>query len=137
ERSYNGKLIENQDFIIVLTNADATRTTSEQVLNKTKGFPYEETFIDRASPKKFMQQAFAKDSKSFYLIDSLSLEKQQFEFFEEQKTILGYVCKKARTIINSNTIDLWYTEQLGVKGSPVSLGQNLGLVLEYNGKGNL
>lgn len=136
ERSYNGKLIENQDFIIVLTNADATRTTSEQVLNKTKGFPYEETFIDRASPKKFMQQAFAKDSKSFYLIDSLSLEKQQFEFFEEQKTILGYVCKKARTIINSNTIDLWYTEQLGVKGSPVSLGQNLGLVLEYNRNGN-
>ena len=136
EQSYNEKLIENQDFIIVLTNANATRTTSEQILNKTKSFPYEETFIDRTNPKNFLQQAFAKDSQSFYLIDSLSLEKQQFEFFEEQKNILGYVCKKARIIINSNTIDLWYTEQLGVKGSPVSLGQNLGLVLEYNRNGN-
>lgn len=136
EQSYNGKLMENQDFIIVLTNANGTRTTSEQILNKTKSFPYEETFIDRVNPKNFLQQAFAKDSKSFYLIDSLSLQKQQFEFFEEQKNILGYVCKKARTIINSNTIDLWYTEQLGVKGSPVSLGQNLGLVLEYNRNGN-
>lgn len=136
EQSYNEKLIENQDFIIVLTNANATRTTSEQILNKTKSFPYEETFIDRTNPKNFLQQAFAKDSQSFYLIDSLSLEKQQFEVFEEQKNILGYVCKKARIIINSNTIDLWYTEQLGVKGSPVSLGQNLGLVLEYNRNGN-
>lgn len=136
EQSYNEKLTENQDFIIVLTNANATRTTSEQILNKTKSFPYEETFIDRTNPKNFLQQAFAKDSQSFYLIDSLSLEKQQFEVFEEQKNILGYVCKKARIIINSNTIDLWYTEQLGVKGSPVSLGQNLGLVLEYNRNGN-
>ena len=136
EQSYNGKLIENQDFIIVLTNANATKTTSEQILNKTKSFPYEETFIDRTNPKSFLQQAFTKGSKSFYLVDSLSLEKQQFEFFDEQKNILGYLCKKARTIINSNTIDLWYTEQLGVKGSPVSLGQNIGLVLEYNRNGN-
>src|SRR5690606_27552215 len=136
EQSYNEKLIENQDFIIVLTNANATRTTSEQILNKTKSFPYEETFIDRTNPKNFLQQAFAKDSQSFYLIDSLSLGKQPFEFFEQQKNILGYVCKKARIIINRNTIDLWYTELLGVNGSPVSLGQNLGLVLEYIRNGN-
>src|SRR5690606_4603673 len=90
----------------------------------------------RSSDLNFLQQAYTKDSKSFYLIDSLSVEKQQFELFEERKNILGYVCKKAQTIINSNTIDLWYTEQLGVKGSPVSLGQNLGLVLEYNRNGN-
>jgi GLPGLI family protein len=136
ERSYNGKLIENQDFIIVLTNANATRTTSEQILNKTKSFPYEETFIDRNNPNDFIQQAFTVDSKSFYRVDSLSINNQSFEFFDEQKTILGYVCKKARTVINSNTIDLWYTEALGVKGSPVNLGQNLGLVLEFNRNGN-
>src|SRR5690606_36701160 len=126
EQSYNEKLLENQDLIIVLTNANATRTTSEQILNKTKSFPYEETFIDRSNPKNFLQQAFAKDSKSFYLIHSLSVEKQHFEFFEEQKTFLGFICNKARTIINPYTIDFWYTEQLGVKGSPLSLGQNLG-----------
>src|SRR5690606_36674632 len=57
-------------------------------------------------------------------------------FFDEQKNILSYLCKKARTIIDSNTRDLRNTEQLGVKGSPVSLGQNIGLVLEYNRNGN-
>lgn len=136
ERNYNGNLIENQDFIIVLTNVDATRITSEQILHQTKDFPYEETFIDRKNPKNYIQQALLEDGKGFYLLDSISLEKQHFEFFDEQKTILGYVCKKARTIINSNTIDLWFTEELRIKGSPVILGQNLGLVLEYNRNGN-
>ncbi|MFA7444805.1 MAG: PNGase F N-terminal domain-containing protein [Flavobacteriaceae bacterium] len=136
ERNYNGNPIENQDFIIVLTNVDATRITSEQILHQTKDFPYEETFIDRKNPKNYIQQAFSAEGKSFYLLDSVSLEKQHFEFFDEQKTILGYVCKKARTVINSNTIDLWFTEELGIKGSPVILGQNLGLILEYNRNGN-
>ena len=69
-------------------------------------------------------------------MDSLSLKNQSFEFFDQQKTILGYTCKKARTIINSNTIDLWFTDEVKVKGSPTVLGQNLGLVLEINRNGN-
>jgi GLPGLI family protein len=49
---------------------------------------------------------------------------------------LGYNCKKAKTIINSNTIEFWYTEELKVKGAPTILGQNLGLVLEMVRNGN-
>ncbi|RZL35195.1 MAG: peptide-N-glycosidase, partial [Pedobacter sp.] len=46
------------------------------------------------------------------------------------KKILGYLCQKATTIINSNTIDIWYTQSLNINGAPSILGQNLGLVLE-------
>ena len=49
---------------------------------------------------------------------------------------MGYNCKKAKTIINSNTIEFWYTEELKVKGAPTILGQNLGLVLEMVRNGN-
>jgi GLPGLI family protein len=69
-------------------------------------------------------------------VDSVSLAKQNFEFLEETKTILGYKCKKAKTIINSNTIELWYTNELQVKGAPTTLGQNIGLVLEMVRNGN-
>ena len=64
------------------------------------------------------------------------MEKQTFELLPETKTILGYKCKKAKTIVNSNTIELWYTQDLKVKGAPTILGQNLGLVLEMIRNGN-
>ncbi|UKB81750.1 peptide-N-glycosidase [Chryseobacterium sp. MEBOG07] len=44
--------------------------------------------------------------------------------------MLGYNCKKAVTKVNSNTIEVWYTNDLKLKGGPSVLGQNLGLVLE-------
>jgi GLPGLI family protein len=43
---------------------------------------------------------------------------------------LGYLCKKAVTKVNSNTIEIWYTNDVKVQGGPSVLGQNLGLVLE-------
>lgn len=38
-------------------------------------------------------------------------------FLDETEKIAGYNCKKAKTIINSNTLEIWYTTELGVKGS--------------------
>ena len=64
------------------------------------------------------------------------MNKQTFEFLPETKKILGYTCKKAKTIINSNTLEIWYTHDLKVAGSPSTLGQKLGLVLEINRNGN-
>lgn len=52
------------------------------------------------------------------------------------KKILGYTCKKAVTSINSNTMEVWYTNDLKIKGGPSLLGQDLGLVLEIVRNGN-
>ncbi|MGN6266026.1 MAG: PNGase F N-terminal domain-containing protein [Ginsengibacter sp.] len=52
--------------------------------------------------------------------------------------ILGYVCKKAKVIIRSNTIEIWFTNQLPLKGSPsLSVAPNLGLILKTVRNGNL
>lgn len=136
QKSYNENLIENQDDIVVITNSDYTYITSRQIQKGVKEFPFEEIFVDRKKENTYRQIAFVNAEQSFGFLDSLNLKKQSFTFFEEQKTILGYTCKKARTVINSNTIDVWFTNELKVKGSPMVLGQNLGLVLEINRNGN-
>jgi GLPGLI family protein len=135
QKSSNGKVIEGQDLLLVYSDSKSTLLTSEGIQSQKATYPYEETWIDRSS-QKIYQKGYLGAQRSALTIDSTSLAKQTFEYLPETKTILGYSCKKAKTIINSNTIELWYTEALGVKGSPSTLGQNLGLVLEIGRNGN-
>ena len=128
-RSSNGKLIENQDAILVFTNPTETLVTSEKMNLGKAEFPFEQTLINR-SENKIVQVTQLKKDKSVTTVDSLSLAKQDFEFLDETKIIMGYKCQKAKTIINSNTFEFWYTNELQVKGAPTTLGQNIGLVLE-------
>ena len=135
QKSSNGTVIEGQDFIVMETNASLTK-----VYNKTKDatkatYPQEFTIIDRTSTS-FEQFAILNTDKAIYMKDSTSLAKQTFEYLPDTKRILGYNCKKAKTIVNSNTIEFWYTDALKVKGAPTILGQNLGLVLEMVRNGN-
>lgn len=132
-KSSNGKLIEDQDLIFVFSNEKQSIITSESVLANKAKFPYEQTLI---STSNYFQIANLSASKTIATKDSISIGKQNFELLVETKKILGYNCKKAKTIINSNTIELWYTNDLKIKGAPSILGQNLGLVLETVRNGN-
>lgn len=134
-KSSNGKLIENQDPIFVFTNPTETLITSEKMNSGKAEFPFEQTLVNR-SENKIVQVTQLKKDKSVTTIDSISLAKQNFEFLVETKTILDYKCQKAKTIINSNTIEIWYTNELEIKGAPTTLGQNIGLVLEMVRNGN-
>lgn len=128
-KSSNGKLVENQDPILVITTENETVITSEKIHNNKATFPFEQTLISR--PKnKLVQVATLSATRTTSTTDSLSIAKQSFETTNDTKTILGYKCRKAKTVINSNTIELWYTDELKVKGAPSVLGQHLGLVLE-------
>lgn len=134
-KSYNGKLMEGQDPILVYANANQTVLTSHEMVSDKAIFPYEKSFVDRKS-NHYIQMAKLSSSEEIFNIDSLSLAKQTFEFLNDTKNILGYKCKKAKTIVNSNTIEIWYTNAIGIKGAPSILGQNLGLVLEVNRNNN-
>ena len=131
----NGKLIENQDQVVVFTNEKETLLSSENIQSKKSNYPFEKTRINRAD-NSFMQLAYLNAKSTAATVDNNSILKQNFEFVNETKVILGYVCKKAKTVVNSNSIELWYTDQLGVKGAPSILGQSLGLVLETVRNGN-
>ncbi|MCW3462429.1 PNGase F N-terminal domain-containing protein [Chitinophaga nivalis] len=59
------------------------------------------------------------------------------ELLPDTATILGYVCKKAKLFIRSNTIEVWYTNDLALKGTPnLSIAPGLGLVLKIVRNGN-
>ncbi|MBB6499833.1 PNGase F N-terminal domain-containing protein [Pedobacter cryoconitis] len=52
-------------------------------------------------------------------------------------TICGIACKKAKLFIRSNTIEVWYNNDLKIKGTPaISIGPDLGLILKVIRNGN-
>ena len=134
-KSSNGKVIENQDPIIVFSNLLRTDITSQAILSRQAKYPIEQSYIDRTTGHYILFAALNED-KSAMTIDSTNIEKQIFELTEDTKLILGYTCKRARTEINSNRYDLWYTNEVKLKGAPTVLGQNLGLVLQLERNGN-
>lgn len=130
ERISNGN-VNSENPIIVLTNDTESITTNENTLLGTSDFPIETTVF---LPKKLVLKKFCELSKTdkINMIDSTSLRKYKFDITNETKKILGYSCKKATTVINSNHIDVWFTNDLANYGSPQILGADLGLVLEVN-----
>lgn len=134
-KSSNGTVIENQDPILLLASETTSLVTTEKILQKKAGFPVEQTYTFYPKSTTY-QVAQLKNGKTILVADSTALEKQKFELLPDTKKILGYRCKKAKIIINSNTIEIWYTNALPEKGGPSVLGQNLGLVLEVNRNGN-
>lgn len=134
-KSSNGSLIDGQDPILIFTDANQTQLSSESIFKGKADFPFEQTLVDRKS-NSFTQFAVLNATATINSKDSISLAKQTFEYLNDTKKVLGYTCKKAKTIVNSNTIEFWYTNDLHVKGAPTVLGQNLGLVLEMVRNGN-
>ena len=134
-KSSNGTLIEGQDPILVFASSDITQIGSQSIFKGKADFPNEIIFVDRKT-NSFNQVADLDATKTINSKDSISLGKQAFEYLNDTKKILGYNCKKAKTIVNSNNIELWYTNELKIKGAPTILGQNLGLVLEMVRNGN-
>ena len=134
-KSSNGKVIENQDLTIVYADKNQTIVSSEKIISGKATLPFESFYLNRLN-RHWFQTAQLSSNKSISTIDSLTINNQKFTFSNETKKILDYECKKATIIINSNTIDVWYTENIGLKGAPSILGHNLGLVLEVTRNNN-
>lgn len=125
----NGKEIENQNPIIIYTDSEKTYILTESIVQNKAEFPFEINEIKHDN-NLVNNYAFLKNRSVIRSEDKEAIAKQDFKITDETKTILGYHCKKATTIINSNSIEIWFTNDLKIKGSPKVLGQNLGLVLE-------
>jgi len=130
-RQSNGTTVSDQDTIVVYANANQTLITSKKINSGKASFPYENTLVERTlGVSRIIQKGMLSKTKTIATLDSVAIARQTFELLPDTKKILGYHCKKAKTVINSNTIEIWYTNDLGIKGAPSGLGQNLGLVLE-------
>jgi len=135
QRSSNGKIVENQNLMFLFASKDLSLITTDKIMQQKADYPFEQTFVN-FNAQTITQLADLKKDKSILSQDSEALGKQKFEFSNETKKILNYTCKKATTSVNSNKIEIWYTNELGLKGGPGVLGQNLGLVLETIRNGN-
>lgn len=135
ESSYNGKAQPNQNQTIVWVNENENFILNTKIKEQKSDYPFEISKIEKPS-NTIVSYAFLKSNEAISTSDKESVAKQEFELTTQTKKILGYNCKKAVTKINSNTIEVWYTNDLKIKGGPSSLGQNLGLVLQVERNGN-
>ncbi|WP_261513068.1 GLPGLI family protein [Chryseobacterium paludis] len=127
--SYNGKEQADQSPTFIWVNSEENYILNNSIREKKSEYPFEITKVEKPS-NTIVSYAFLKPSETISTSDKESVSKQTFELTSETKKILGYTCKKAVTKINSNTIEVWYTNDLKINGGPSTLGQNMGLVLE-------
>lgn len=136
ERSYNDKLQNDSDTLLVYSSSKQTIITSSKVLRNKASYPFETFYINREDNLAYIRATRFSPNKELATIDSTIFNKQKFTLSDETRNILGYTCKKATTSVNSNHIEIWYTNDLNIFGGPNELGQQLGLVLEYVRNGN-
>ncbi|MDR2235461.1 MAG: GLPGLI family protein [Chryseobacterium sp.] len=127
--SSNGKVQADQPLTLVWADEKENFILNQAIREQKSSYPFEITKIEKPS-NTVVSYAFLKPGETISSSDAESIKKQSFEFTGETKKILGYTCKKAVTKINSNTIEIWYTQDLKIQGGPSVLGQNLGFVLE-------
>jgi len=99
------------------------------------GYAHEANYIDYNNGQIISVVSF-DDGDVFHALSGMS-DLPEVEFKKETREIKGYTCKLAKTVINSNHIEIWYTEAAGIKGTPQPrLGSVPGLVLSIVRNGN-
>lgn len=132
----NGKVSERGPKTLLLSSSVAARSWNENDSQKLLTTVAKETnYIDFLKKQTFQAATFS-DGRVIHTPLAFSTY-PPLEETPETEVILGYLCKKARTSLRSNSIDIWYTTELGVKGTPaMAYGIPDGLVLKVIRNGN-
>lgn len=89
----------------------------DEVQNPIPGYAETVTFVDYANDSIFTFLKYADES--FYC--SQTIHNEHITFTEEGKEkVLGYDCTKYKTSINSNTIEVWMTNDLDFNATPMA-----------------
>lgn len=89
----------------------------------------EQQYLDYAAQRTL--QVLTLPSKAHVTQVKAFAAYEQPELLPDTATILGYPCKKAKVIIRSNTMEVWYTNALPFNGTPsIGVTPGLGLVLK-------
>lgn len=100
-----------------------------------QGLSTDYTYVDYDADSAYFQMNYA-DGEKYYYAYPLIINDVVFEEKGEEN-VLGYNCKKYKTSINSNTIEVWMTESLGYDASPVtSRGYLKGVMVRQAINGN-
>jgi GLPGLI family protein len=132
----NGKPRTDGSAINLLCSSSATKSWNENTSAKLiSGVAEEANYIDFQNKTTFQLAQFSDGT-----IINTPLVFSEYPVLtqtDETDTILGYICKKVKTSLRSNSIDIWYTGDLDVKGTPaMAYGIPDGLVLKIVRNGN-
>ena len=125
------KDVAEQDtaFVTVVENAKCLKISDSEksMKNPIPGYAESMTYVDYKADSVYSIVEFA-DGKYF---TASTLTNNNVVFSEEgTEKVLGYKCKKYKTSINSNTIEVWMTESLGFEATPMpGLGRLKGVMV--------
>lgn len=136
ERFSNGKKVEENNPIQVIANTKETVIGKQQSFSYSSNYPDEMFYYTKTNPSIISLITQFDPTNSIITNDSVAFNKSVFTISKETKRILGLRCKKATTNINSNTIDVWFVDNMDLNASPTMVGMNLGFVLELTRNNN-
>ena len=125
------KGVEDGDttFMMVNENAGCLQISNMgiEVKNPIPGYVESKTYVDYQQDSVFTLLAYPEEQ--YY--SSYPFSDNEVVFSEEgNEKLLGYKCKKYKTSINSNTIEMWMTESLGFEATPMpGLGRLKGVMV--------
>ena len=125
------KGVTDQDtsFILVAENYKCLKinTLEKSISTPVPGYAQNTTYVNYANDTIYSIIEFS-DSKYY---STAPLTDGDVSFSEEgTESVLGYSCKKYKTSINSNTIEVWMTEDLGYEATPLpGLGYMKGVMV--------
>lgn len=128
----NGIEMTERPALILIYSENIARLKNQTNLNPNS----EETQYINYNEGKTYQSALLKDGSRATTVEAFNNYNVP-ELTDEYETILGYNCRKATTVIRSNKIEIWFTTEAGIKGTPqINIGPTLGLVLKIVRNGN-
>jgi len=95
-------------------SGDMARITT-QTDGREVSAPVQTTYLDYNAGKE-IKTALLGDTEFIYTVRTFRMN-QGLEFLDEAAVIAGYTCRKAKTVINTNSMEIWYTTELGMRGS--------------------
>ena len=120
-------IYRNQDEISIQGNEDLMQ------FNPIQGLAHETLYINYATKNLYRQLEY-QNSEAYLATSTIpdnTLEPQG------EEEVNGYKCKKYRTSINSNTIELWVTEDLKMNATPILQFANLpGVLIKFQRNGS-
>jgi GLPGLI family protein len=120
---------------LIAASGSSKSFTDMSGINLIPETPKEVSYIDYLSKKTF-QAADLSDGSKVYTETDFAEYPEIIETDEVEK-ILNYNCKKVKTVLRSNSIEIWYTTEIDAKGTPImNYGIPDGLVLKVVRNGN-
>lgn len=112
--SFNGQT-DSTNLTILDISGDMARITYESLKKREDNPILQTTYLDYTTNKE-VKTANLPDGELIYTTREFVIG-ENLEPQPETENIAGYNCNKVKTIINSNTIEIWYTKELGMRGS--------------------